>query len=243
MKLYDPIISRILSLCRQASVRELPVCDVDWRDLGKENLIFRQDMAYELGGNGDRLFALGATAVTDDPALVTEDEIVLIGKDLPELTADTSYARIALVRVAPDTLGEGNALYNAVKRMEFVRYHVSPEGFMTRVSLINGTESARVSKQALEKGLTFTKVGNLMLRQFHKNARIVSVKLIFITDPTFPFPALKDAVRETERITKAMDHILKNGMTDCESCSLQKVCEEVEGMKALHFNMTNHKEN
>ena len=54
MKLYDPIISRILSLCRQASVRELPVCDVDWRDLGKENLIFRQDMAYELGGNGDR---------------------------------------------------------------------------------------------------------------------------------------------------------------------------------------------
>ena len=83
-------------------------------------------------------------------------------------------------------------------------------------------------------------VGNLMLRQFHKNTRIVSVKLIFITDPCFPFSALKEAVRETEKITKALDHILKNGMTDCDSCSLQKVCEEVEGMKALHFNMTNH---
>ena len=111
---------------------------------------------------------------------------------------------------------------------------------MTRVSLINGTESARVSKQALEKGLTFTKVGNLMLQQFHKNARIVSVKLIFITDPCFPFPALKEAVRETEEITRAIDHILKNGMTDCDSCSLQKVCEEVEGMKELHFSMANH---
>ena len=240
MKLYDPILSNILALCEQASSRKLPVCRVDWPDLGKENLIFRQDMAYELGGGGDRFFALGATAVTDDPALVREDEIVLIGKDLPEISADTSYARIALVRVAPDTLGEGNALYNAVKQMEYVRYHVNPEGFMTRVSLMNGTESARVSKKALEKGLTFTQVGNLMLRQFHKNARIVSVKLIFITDPCFPFSALKAAVRETEKITRAIDHILKNGMTDCDRCSLQKVCEEVEGMKALHFNMTNH---
>ena len=52
--------------------------------------------------------------------------------------------------------------------------------------------------------------------------------------------ALKEAVRETEKITRAIDHILKNGMTDCDRCSLQKVCEEVEGMKALHFNMTNH---
>ena len=239
MKLYDPIISNILALCEQASSRKLPVCRVDWPDLGKENLIFRQDMAYELGGSGDRFFALGATAVTDDPALVREDEILLIGKDLPEISADTSYARVALVRVAPDTLGEGNALYNAVKQMEYVRYHVNPEGFMTRVSLMNGTESARVSKKALEKGLTFTQVGNLMLRQFHKNARIVSVKLIFITDPCFPFSALKEAVRETEKITRAIDHILKNGMTDCDSCSLQKVCEEVEGMKELHFSMTN----
>lgn len=237
MKLYDQVITHILNLCRQADARQLPVCRVDWPDCGKENLIFRQDMAYELGGRDDRFFALGATAVTDDPILVSEDAIVLIGKDLPEMTADTSYARIALVRVAQGTLGEGNALYNAVKQMEFVRYHVSPEGFMTRVSLINGTERARVSKKALEKGLTFTQVGNLMLEQFHKNSRIVGVKLIFITDPGFPFSELKEAVRETERITKTMDHILKSGMIDCGSCSLKKVCEEVEGMRELHFSM------
>ena len=33
------------------------------------------------------------------------------------------------------------------------------------------------------------------------------------------------------------EKLLKNGMTDCDSCSLQKVCEEVEGMKELHFSM------
>ena len=49
MKLYDQIISNILALCRHPSARKLPVCQVDWLDSGKENLIFRQDMAYELG--------------------------------------------------------------------------------------------------------------------------------------------------------------------------------------------------
>ena len=69
-----------------------------------------------------------------------------------------------------------------------------------------------------------------------KNTTVIAL----VGNPCFPFSALKEAVRETEEITRAIDHILKNGMTDCDSCSLQKVCEEVEGMKELHFNMTNH---
>lgn len=30
-------------------------------------------------------------------------------------------------------------------------------------------------------------------------------------------------------------------MTDCGSCSLQKICEEVEGMKELHFGLAAEK--
>ena len=45
MKLYDPIISNILALCGQPSARKLPVGQVDWPESGKENLIYRQDMA------------------------------------------------------------------------------------------------------------------------------------------------------------------------------------------------------
>lgn len=237
MKLYDEVIASMEALCGSSPARSLPVCPTQWREVGKDNLIFRQDMAYELGGSDERTFALGATAVTDSEDLVPSDEILLIGKDLPEIHGDTPYARIAIVRVAPGTMGEGNALYNAVKKVEFVRYHVNPEGFMTRVSLINGRESARVSRTALQKGLNFAAVANLMLQEFHRNTAIASVKLIFITDPAFPFAELRKLTKETEKITKAMDHILKTGMTDCHTCSLQKICEEVEGMKELHFGL------
>lgn len=239
MKLYDDVIASVEALCAPFGGTRLPIQETDWPDLGKENLIFRQDMAYELGGSDSRTFALGATAVTQN--VQTEDEILLIGPDLPEIKADTPYARIAVVRVAPDTLGQGNVLYNAVKKMEFVRYHVNPEGFMTRVSLINGRESVRVSKAALGKGLTFATAGNMMLSEYHKNASIQSVKLIFITDPAFPFARLQSLTKEAEKITKAIDHILRSGMTDCGSCSLQKICEEVEGMKELHFGLAAEK--
>lgn len=238
MKLYDEVIASVEALCRPFAARNLPVAPTDWPEVGKANLIFRQDMAYELGGCDDRTYALGATAVTDSGTFVPADEILLIGQDLPQIRADIPYARIAIVRVAEGTMGQGNALYNAVKKMEFVRYHVNPEGFMTRVSLINGRESARVSRSALEKGLSFSVVGNLMLQEFRKNAAIQAVKLIFITDPEFPFEKLRTLTKETEKITKAMDHILKTEMTDCSVCSLQKVCEEVEGMKELHFGLT-----
>ena len=49
MKLYDPIISDILTLCQNSTARNLPVCSVDWPDLGKENLIFRSVTKWPYG--------------------------------------------------------------------------------------------------------------------------------------------------------------------------------------------------
>ena len=237
MKLYDEVITAINALCRPFPAATLPAAP--WQEAGRENLVFRQDMAYELGGSGQGFFALGATAVTEEPSLVPGDELLCIGPDLSGIQKDTHYARIALVRVKTGTMAEGNALYDAVKKLEFVRYHVSPQGFMIRVSRINGRESARVSRDALNRGLSFSHVGTMMLRQFHKNPSIEAVRLIFITDPGFPFRELQALTRQTDSITKALDHILKTGMTDCGTCKLQPICDEVEGMKELHFGLAN----
>ena len=48
-----------------------------------------------------------------------------------------------------------------------------------------------------------------------------------------PFPNLPEIV--ADGITEAIDHISKNVVMNCSSCSLQKVCNEVEGLKELHF--------
>lgn len=36
-------------------------------------------------------------------------------------------------------------------------------------------------------------------------------------------------------VTRAIDHVMTAPMTDCNVCSLKKVCDEVEGIRELHF--------
>ena len=92
MRLYDEIINDILTDLSGQDVVKLPVGDAadpisrDWQDAGKAMMILQADMAYELGGHN--LPAVGNTLVTTETDLVGEDEIILIGKDLPEITED-----------------------------------------------------------------------------------------------------------------------------------------------------------
>ena len=235
MKLYDDSIKELLAGIDMTEAKKLDIVNADWTDVVDHNLILRADMAYELGGG--TFPAVSGMAVTCNEQFVNTDEVLLIGPDLDEIKADTPYARIALVKVAEDSLGDGNALYNAIRKIEYVRYHINPEGYMTRISASNNREPVRVGKEALGKGLNFAKVGKLFLDTYHENKNIEAVKLIFITDPDFDYKSLSEQAKRLEDITGTIDHIFKNVMMDCGSCSLQKVCDEVEGLRELHFSV------
>ena len=233
MKLYDESIKVLLAGLDMSLAKKLDIANANWNEVGDHNLILRADMAYELGGG--TFDAVSGMAVTCNSKFVNTDEVLLIGPDLDEIKADSPYARIALVKVGEDSLGDGNTLYNAIRKIEYVRYHINPEGYMTRISASNNREPVRVGRKALDKGLNFAKVGKLFLDTYHENKNIEAVKLIFITDPAFDYKSLAEQAKHLEDITGTIDHIFKNVMMDCGSCSLQKVCDEVEGLRELHF--------
>lgn len=233
MKIYDETIRKIQALLKEKKSRALAVGDIGWPEVSDRSMILRSDMAYELGGEG--LPAIGCTLITADKTLVPGDAVTLLGRDLPEIQRDVPYARIALVRVAADTLGEGQALYQAVRTLEYTRYHFYPEGFMMRVSASRQKETVRIGKDALEKGLDFTKTGNRMISAFHRNVSVEAVHIYYVTQEEYDYRALENYAREAEGITKAIDHIFKGAIMDCGACGLQKICDEVEGLKELHF--------
>lgn len=230
MKLYDADIRALLSLTAQA--RTLPP-EPGWPDAGKNQLIFRNDMACELGGG--TLPALGGTLLTSDGALVPQDSILLLGQDLPQLRQDTPYARISLVRVDPAAMGEGQKLYQNIRKIEYVRYRLNPKGFMPRISASSRRESVRISRQALTEGLNFAKVGQLFRDSLHSIPAVEAVTTLFITDPRFPFDKLEALLNHGENITKALDHLLQNVKMDCHSCGLKEVCAEVEQLRRTEF--------
>lgn len=233
MKLYEEIIQRWQTLLAAFPVRTLPVQRPGWPDTGGRDMVLRADMAYELGASP--LPALGGTAVTVNSTDLTEDQILLCGPDLPDIRQDTPYARLTIADLSGNLPDQGSALYKAVKKIDFVRYHVNPEGFMSRISAIQNRESVRVSRRALESGMDFSRVGSRMLEAYHENPQIRAVRLIYITHPDFPFEELASGIRRCQEITRAIDHAVNVSMTDCNVCSLKKVCDEVEGIRQLHF--------
>ena len=236
MKLYDEVIASWFSLLEKQSFRELEVdYEEKWPDEGKNNLVLPFEMAFELGGSRIPLVASGVTAVTSDKSLVDHDQILLYGKDLAEVKKETPYVRLAVCLVDDREIGEKDGLFNTIKAIEYVRYHVNPRGFMMRVSAAQKRESVRVSTEAIENGISFKNAGSLMIKAYRKNPKVKAVKLIFINEESFDFDAMQKEVRRCGDITMAIDHIGNTPVMECNTCGLKKVCDEVEGMKELHF--------
>ena len=232
MKLYDETIRKVRALL-SSEKQQLPHDATAWPSVSDRSMILRSDMAYELGGGS--LPALGVTLVTASKDLVPGDGVFLTGPDLPEIDADTPFARIALVRVGEDTLGEGKKLYRAIRNLEYTRYHFYPEGFMLRVSSSKRRESVRIGKEALKKGLNFAKTGSRMIAAFHSHPEVEAVEIHYVTANGFPYQELEALGREGERITETLDHMMKNLVMDCGVCGLKQVCDEVEGLREIHF--------
>ena len=234
MKLYDECLTGVEKLLGQYPVKKLDInTSPPWKDAGKNQIIFQNDTAYELGGG--TLPAVSSIALTDNEEFVKDDEVLLVGNDLPEIKKDSPFARLALVRVNEEEMGSGDALYQAIRKIEYTRYHLNPEGYMMRISAFTHREAARVSKDAVKNGLTFSKVGRLFIDEYKKQKQVKAVKLIFVTAPDFPYDRLSEIMEKSEKITTALDHLMKNVKMDCGSCSLREVCEEVEALSDRDF--------
>lgn len=236
MELYNELIRETEGLLEG---KPLQSWDYDssaaWPDAGVSELVLGRDAAFELGGSGKP--ALHYTCVTTSPSLVERDQVLLWGPDLRELRTDAPYARIALLRVGDIESDDGDdtVAYNAIKDMEFVKYHVFPKGYMLRISTEDNREQVRVSRKALGEGMSFYRVGCDFIRCYRKNPNVLGVKLIFITAPDGPYEALAACGRRSVEITRTLCTILDGLPMDCSACHLKPICDEVEGMRELHF--------
>ena len=159
-------------------------------------------------------------------------------RDLNRITGSVSFARIVIVKVnILDGEGEEDTepLFRAIQDIDFVKYHVYPKGYMIRSSSDSFREQVRVSKEAVRKGINFEQVGNSYIAQFRKNPDVLAVKLIFATVDDADYAEMKKDARKVRDITKTLSKILEGMATDCHSCSLREICDEVEGLKELHF--------
>lgn len=233
MKLYDEAIARCEALLKTVPARN---CAVDgreplWERESQQHILFRKDTAYELGGGS--LPAWSGAAFTSNENV--RDEIVVCGPDLSQLREDNPYARLAILRVDDGSWTDNAQAYRVLSRLDYTRYHVHPKGFMMRISAAAHREPVRVGKEALRAGLDFGQVGRLFLAAYHEHPEVLGAKIVFVTDPKFPYDAFGEEVQKMDAITESLNEIFQNLIMDCAACRLKPVCDEVEGMRELHF--------
>lgn len=203
-----------------------------WKDTGSSELVLQRDAAYEMGalGKGSANYVL----FTSSAELVNKDQVILYGPDMGAIKGDCDFARIVLLRVGVLD-DDDEAVYRTLKDIEFAKYHVYPEGYMVRMSPESSREQVRVSRQALSRGISFRSVGARYVAEYKKDANVLNATVIFITDPRADYAALQALAKKSADVTGTLTHILEGLPTDCTVCALKDICDEVEGMKELHF--------
>ena len=233
MELYNAMITKTLDSLKSLKGKTWAYNSRKaWKDLGASELILKSEAAYELGANG--LGSANYVCVTSSSDLVSKDQVILYGPDLDKIKSDNPFARIVLIRGGVLD-GDDDEVYRALKQIEFSKYHVYPDGYMVRMSPENYREQIRVGKKAVKKGISFETVGYRYIEEYKKDANVVNVTVIFITDPNFNYAELTENAKKTDKLTSTLCHIMEGLPTDCTVCGLKDVCDEVEGMKELHF--------
>lgn len=222
MKFFDSLIDKANALLAPLPCRTQSK-SVAWKDAGKNQVIMRRDTAFELEGTGFNL-------VTSN---CVNDETVVIGNDPADIVKDTRFARISIIQI--DDVGDEQQAYNLIKKIEYIKYHTFPDGYMMRSTSRSHKEAVRVAKSAIKSGIDFHKVGSLMIDKYKEIPAVKGVKVIFVTHPNADFGGIENLAVKNSEIAETLNHIMNSVNFDCSTCNLKAICDEVDGMKELHF--------
>ena len=224
MEFFDSLINRALEITQGLSeINYAYEPHKAWKDVGSNQVILQKHSAFELSGTGFNL------VTTKD----IEDGITVVGRELCDIKKDCKFTRISLVQIQEQE-SEQKA-YNLIRKIEYVKYHYFPDGYMIRTSSRSHKEAVRVSKDAIKAGISFHNAGNLLINKYKENPAVKAVRVIFITSPEADHKAFEDMAQKNNAITETLNHVMNSVNFDCDTCNLKPICDEVEGMRELHF--------
>lgn len=224
MEFFDFLISEASQTLEKLSSKSYPYNPEKlWQEEDYSHVILQRDTVSELDGTG---FNLVTSSQVDFGVHV-------IGDDIQSLKGKRKFARICIVQIGADEDEQKN--YNLIRKIDYIKYHFFPAGYMIRTSSRAHKEGVRVSKSAVKAGISFEKIGNLLIKKYKENPAVKGVKVYFVTESDADYGKIEEMAQKSNSITEALNHVMNSVKFDCDTCSLKPVCDEVEGMKELHF--------
>lgn len=232
MQVYDKVIKTTEEILTPFAVKDLTKRSAKpWKMLTENEFLLRNEVAFELG---DRMYpGTCYQAVTSSEELIREDKILLYGPDLQEIKGNVPFTRITWLKVDPEE--NQDKAYRKIKKLEFARFKMIPQGYMMLSSSMEQKEQVRISKQAIKNGLDFATIGHMIIDKYKTEFGVKHVQVMFLTEELPVIRQLIEQGKKVDEITNAFDHILKNIILDCDLCPLHPICDDVEELRKIHF--------
>ena len=224
MEFFDLLIGELSDLLNTEKMKFYPYSSENlWEEEDISHVILGRDMLSELDGTGFNLVT--SKEVTDG--------VFVIGDELQNIKGKRKFTRVTVVQIN-DSSDEQKS-YNLIRKIDYVKYHFFPKGFMIRTSSRAHKEGVRVSKTAAKNGISFSLIGNLLIKKYKETPAVKGVAVYYITDEKADYGRLEAMAEKSNRITETLNHVMNSIKFDCDTCNLKPICDEVEGMKELHF--------
>jgi len=192
-------------------------------------LILRGDTFVELGSPdaGSCAFLLW----TDNPSLIRDGKITLIGPDIQE-TPGASLPFGQVLMVAGKDLGKEE--HSALEQSQYISDQV--EGYMIRST--PERMWSRVGKDAAGKGFDFCTLGKALMAIFKSDVpKVQAMEVIFVTSSKEDVQRLDDIAQQVRKIDKDIvrETWLARGYDvlectlgwDCDACADKPVCDQI----------------
>lgn len=203
--------------------------NLNWPRL-ESQMLFNSDTAIELGHPQTESVAL--LIWTDSADEINDRRITVIGPDLNEAGIDKMpFGKIVLI--SGHGFNDENA-YQRYQEMEAVRFKLNLEGYMLRAVPQENKEWSRVSKRALQSGFSLQVLGNELIRELKSLEYVDAAEIIFITSSETDIQEFKPIAAKVTKVCQAMNKMFDDLEYDCSSCDFSDVCNEIDGLKAMH---------
>jgi hypothetical protein len=185
-------------------------------------IILKEDTYAELGNPKTASAAL--VLWTENPELVRDGQITIIGPDIPESRGNLPFAQVII------TLNEGLEP-EEFRQISRNQYELQLEGYMLRAVPQRQRVWSRVSKEAVEKGFTLETLGRALMVSLKKTPpKAEAVEIIFVTSS-------EDDVKElgtvTEEAWRTATPVKSAPAYDCTNCENEEICDEIWRMVQL----------
>ena len=192
----------------------------------KKEIILTQHVGRELGHPQNSSLAF----IVWTKEAVEQDQITLIGEDI--LEAAHIHMHFGKVIKLSVTGFDTDNTYDRYQELDLLRFKLNLHGYMMRAASQQMREWSRISKHALNQGLSLFDLGSAWIDLYGALPYVTAVEVILTTDPHF-IKRLNPISTHVFQYVRAMMKMHEEVSLDCSDCEYQSVCNEVQSLRTM----------